>query len=657
MRTVQKISLILAVTGCIAGTAFLARKRSPKAASALYKKGADALAAVRWTDTDTNSARLHNIEVQAQRQEDANKALEGVYDQLDVRRRELIRLEEDLRLARVKRGTVEEEVALARVALSGLRRNVSHMKVEKVKVAKEHDRAVAKHEEHVKAVSEAEAKKLADESFKAFAFNEYKSSLIPVDREIPDTRVQECQAINWDIPLPKTSIIICFVDESWSALIRTIYSVINRAPHDLIEEIILVDDGSEAAWLGGKAVPRLRDYVRTTLPKTIKYRIITSPKRLGLIRARLLGAKNAIGPVYTFLDSHVEANRDWAQPILALIQADHRTVVTPVIDTIDAHTMAHASFAQRVPAVGTFSWTMDFAWKSGVIKNGDKVTDAVDSPTMAGGLFSIHKDYFAEIGTYDADMDGWGGENLEISFRIWTCGGKLVTAPCSHFGHIFRETHPYTIPGSSIHETFIRNSARVAEVWMDDYKKYFYQSRANTKIPEFGNVSKRVALRKQLECKPFKWYLDTLLPNMFIPDEAHIKNMGAIRNPARGQCIDKMGQRAGGKAGVYFCHGQGGNQAFMYTVDDEIRSTEELCLDAWSADAPGEVFLQRCHGAKGNQEFKFRVVKEGISQIVHQASGHCLEVREVKSVQQLNLMQCEPSKDTQLWQWSSVQAA
>eukprot|EP00037_Helgoeca_nana_P018140 m.173243 g.173243 ORF g.173243 m.173243 type:complete len:54 (+) comp24311_c0_seq4:2240-2401(+) len=40
-----------------------------------------------------------------------------------------------------------------------------------------------------------------------------------------------------------------------------------------------------------------------------------------------------------------------------------------------------------------------------------------------------------------------------------------------------------------------------------------------------------------------------------------------------------------------------------------------------------------------------------------EASGHCLEVREVKSVQQLNLMQCEPSKDTQLWQWSSVQAA
>lgn len=37
---------------------------------------------------------------------------------------------------------------------------------------------------------------------------------------------------------------------------------------------------------------------------------------------------------------------------------------------------------------------------------------------MVGGLFVINRKYFEYIGIYDEGMDIWGGENLELLFRV-----------------------------------------------------------------------------------------------------------------------------------------------------------------------------------------------------------------------------------------------
>ena len=53
---------------------------------------------------------------------------------------------------------------------------------------------------------------------------------------------------NWHYPdvtkLPTASVVLVFVNEGWSTLIRTVHSVINTSPPELLAEVILVDDFS-----------------------------------------------------------------------------------------------------------------------------------------------------------------------------------------------------------------------------------------------------------------------------------------------------------------------------------------------------------------------------------------------------------------------------
>lgn len=80
--------------------------------------------------------------------------------------------------------------------------------------------------------------------------------------------------------------------------------------------------------------------------------------------------------------------------------------------------------------------------------------------------------------------------------QVWMCGGTLETIPCSRVGHIFRSFHPYTFPGNK--DTHGLNTARLAETWMDDYKRLFYLYRPELQVgkgrKERGKRDERVKL-------------------------------------------------------------------------------------------------------------------------------------------------------------------
>lgn len=449
------------------------------------------------------------------------------------------------------------------------------------------------------------------EKFKINQFNLLASEMISVNRSLPDVRMSGCKSKVYPVEkMPKTSVIIVFHNEAWSTLLRTVHSIINRSPRHLLEEIVLVDDASERDFLGKK----LEVYM-SKLPVTV--RIIRMGKRSGLIRARLKGAAVSVGQVLTFLDAHCECTDGWLEPLLAEIVKDSSTVVCPIIDVISDDTFEFMVGSDMT--YGGFNWKLNFRWYPVPQREMDRRNNdrslPVRTPTMAGGLFSIDRNYFEKIGTYDPGMDIWGGENLEISFRIWQCGGTLLIVTCSHVGHVFRKATPYTFPGGTGH-IINKNNRRLAEVWMDDYKNFFYIISPGVLKQDYGDVSERLRLRENLHCKPFKWYLENIYPDSQIPSS--YKSLGEVRHESTGLCLDTMGRKENEKCGIFSCHGMGGNQVWAYTHNKEIRS-DDICLDV--AKRNGPVMMVKCHHMKGNQLWEY---DDSTKLLRHTNTGQCM---------------------------------
>lgn len=257
---------------------------------------------------------------------------------------------------------------------------------------------------------------------------------------------------------------------------------------------------------------------------------------------------------------------------------------------------------------------------------------------MAGGLFAIDKDYFEKIGRYDEGMDIWGGENLEMSFRVWMCGGTLEIATCSHVGHVFRKSTPYTFPGGTS-KIVNKNNARLAEVWLDDWKEFYYSINPGARSVDYGDVSARRKLREELKCKSFRWFLENIYPESQMPLDYYY--LGEIRNAETQSCLDTLGRKSGENLGTSYCHGLGGNQVFAYTKRQQIMS-DDNCLDA--SNPSGPVKLVRCHGMGGNQMWTYN---DQDGSIRHVNSGRCLQKPDARDVTLPVLKPCDGAASQQ----------
>jgi len=269
---------------------------------------------------------------------------------------------------------------------------------------------------------------------------------------------------------------------------RTVRSVSAATPPELLREIVVVDDGS---------TPRLR------IPEPARWKafVVRLEKTGGLIRARIAGAAAATGAVIVFFDCHVRPMDGYWRGLLAPIEADYRVATVPTVTRLDAATWQPVGSATRGGAKCYLTFDTDFKW----------TFDATDDvPIMSGGLLAISRRWWNETGGYDSSMLGWGGENIDLSLRIWRCGGAIKAAKGSYVAHMYREPGKpktaarFRVPkGAPTRNRATSARAHFGRLWAKTAAFPLFEAH-RLAPPDTSNIERALA---SLRCQSFEWYL------------------------------------------------------------------------------------------------------------------------------------------------------
>ena len=258
------------------------------------------------------------------------------------------------------------------------------------------------------------------------------------------------------------------------------------------------------------------------------------------------------------------------------------------------------------------------------------------------------------------------------------CGGSIEIVSCSRVGHIFRSKTPYTLPGGSDYVVW-HNTARLVDVWLDQWKHFYYALHPGATLIDRGPVDARIALRKQLNCKvhlyininisnilfrwlnkywlpifskSFQWYLDNIYPESQLPRDYYL--LGDLRSAGhRNHCLDTSRSRLRlqectlekSKRIIY-------DQLFLYSKQNKIVN-DEKCLDG--NGIKGSVGMVTCSEHKDRQRWLY---DSKTLNLINMADQRCLDI---KPNHLIVLDDCHEESATQKWllqdnfEWHSSQ--
>jgi GT2 family glycosyltransferase len=215
---------------------------------------------------------------------------------------------------------------------------------------------------------------------------------------------------------------------------RTVHSLLATLPPD--GEIVVVDDASDDGSI---------DFLEQDSYGGV--RLVRPTVRLGAPAARNHGAAVSRGRVIVFCDAHVQVPLGWFDPLAAALARPETGAAGPVISML----------GQPQSKGYGFTWSdaaLNIRWLGGPAGLPRPV------PMLCGCFLAMRRDVFEAAGGWDGGVLVWGGEDQELSLRLWSLGYECVLVPEVEIAHRFRERFPYEIDW----ELVLHNKLRLGTV-------------------------------------------------------------------------------------------------------------------------------------------------------------------------------------------------
>lgn len=377
---------------------------------------------------------------------------------------------------------------------------------------------------------------------------------------------------------------------------KTVLSFCERTPADVLQEIIVVDDGSD---------PPLEGELKGVEARC-RMRLLRHKDTMGLMIAKQTGGDAALGEFIGFFDCHVAPNRGWHAEIIRLLKLSPRRLVVPTITDLDIDTWDERPHAQTY-AKCYIDWNADFMW----------FEDSSDYiPIISGGLVATSREWWNMSGGFDKKMRGWGGENIDQSLRAWLCGGDILRAKSSRIAHMWRVGGDMRTRVRYKRITSADNTGRVAAAWFDDFLPKFQRGRLLHSKIDVSNILER---KKALGCKPFAYFIHRFRR---VYRTGGVLPIEAFKLKSKNGCVTRQGNHYGidncEKASIF--HFGNMNKGKKGMCCSGIREWNTLeCFDRLDPNGPLPYF---CDVTGGNLNQQWVMLPDG--RLQHNLDRRCL---------------------------------